>query len=109
MQSWRMNTRLSPPEIGSLGAAAALDGNHYATGRADVESRTAEQPKWDLLLLSVAGYILTAVGRVHQLFPVLELLHPALLTGSLAIVFYALDTQEERRLNRVLVPTSKLL
>jgi O-antigen ligase len=62
--------------------------------------------KWDLLLLCVAGYLLTAVGRVHQLFPVLELLRPAILTGFFAIVLFALDRQPERRLSSVfLAPT----
>lgn len=65
--------------------------------------------RWDPLLLCVAGHILTAVGRVHQLFPVLEVLRPALLTGLLATVLYVLDRHQERRLARIFVPTTKYL
>jgi O-antigen ligase len=103
-----MATRLSRPEAASLGAAAALAASQFPAG-ADADSVTAEQPKWDLLLVSVVGYILTAVGRIHQLFPVLELLHPAFLAGLFSILLYALDRDEARRVNRFLVPTSKLL
>ena len=44
----------------------------------------ASDQKWDLLLLCVAGYLLTSVGRVHQLFTTLELIRPATITGLLA-------------------------
>ena len=63
--------------------------------------------KWDLLLICVTGYLLTAVGRVHQLFPALELLRPAILTGLFAIVLFALDRQPERRLSSVFLPPTK--
>ena len=65
--------------------------------------------KWDALLFWTAGYILTAVGRVHQLFSVLEPLHLALLTGIVAIVLYLLDPLEQRRSQHVLLPTTKYL
>jgi O-antigen ligase len=65
--------------------------------------------KWDLLLVCVAGYILTAVGRVHQLFPILEVFRPAILTGAVAIVLYLLDRHEERQLSRLFGPTAKYL
>ena len=55
------------------------------------------ESKWDVLLLCVAGYILTVVGRVHQLFPAVQLLRPAVLTGLLAIALYVFDRREERR------------
>jgi putative inorganic carbon (HCO3(-)) transporter len=67
------------------------------------------QEKWDPLLVCVAGYILTAVARVHQLFAGLEAIHVAVITGLLAIVLYALDTREERRVRWVVVPTTRLL
>jgi putative inorganic carbon (HCO3(-)) transporter len=63
--------------------------------------------RWDLLSICVAGYLLTAVGRVHQLFPVLEVLRPAILTGLFAIVLLALDRQPERRLSSVFLPPTK--
>lgn len=53
--------------------------------------------RWDPLLISVAGYILTAVGRIHQLFGLLELLHLAIVTGVLAIALYVLDGRDDRR------------
>ncbi len=65
--------------------------------------------RWDPLLLCVAGHILTAVGRVHQLFPALEVLRPAMLTGLLATVLYVLDRHQERRLDRIFTPTTKYL
>jgi O-antigen ligase len=65
--------------------------------------------KRDALLVGVAGYILTAVGRVHQLFVALEVIHVAVITGLLAIVLYAFDRHEERQARWVLVPTTKLL
>ena len=63
--------------------------------------------RWDLLLLCVAGYILTAVGRIHQLFPVLQPLRPAILTGAAAIVLYFLDRVEQRRSKRFFVAPTK--
>jgi len=65
--------------------------------------------RWDLLLLCVAGHILTAVGRVHQLFPALDVLRPAMVTGLLAIALFLFDRHEERRLARIFVPTTKSL
>jgi O-antigen ligase len=65
--------------------------------------------RWDLLLLCVAGHILTAVGRVHQLFPALDVLRPAMLTGLLATVLYVLDRHHERGLDRIFMPTTKCL
>ena len=74
-------------------------------------ARPAEEPdlRWDWLLVCVAGYLLTAVGRVHQLFPVLETLRPAMLTGFLAIVMYLLDRREERRSAPLFVPATNYL
>jgi O-antigen ligase len=56
----------------------------------------------------VAGYILTAVGRIHQLFAVLEPLHLAVVSGLLAIALFVLDSSEERRTHGLLGPTGKL-
>src|SRR5882757_8968628 len=65
--------------------------------------------KWDLLLLCSAGYVLTSVGRVHQLFPALGAARPAILTGVVAIVLYLADRLDERRLSHLWVPTTKCL
>lgn len=58
---------------------------------------------WDALLLCVALYILCAVGRIHQLFDALGVLHPAMLGGGLAIILFALDQSRNRRVTRVRV------
>ena len=65
--------------------------------------------RWDPLLIAVAGYLLTAVGRVHQLFPVLDLIRPATVCGLLALVCYASDRQAARRFNDVFVRPTKYL
>jgi len=65
--------------------------------------------RWDLLLLCVAGHILTAVGRVHQLFPLVGALRPAILTGLFAMALYLFDRQDERQPRRVLLPATKLV
>jgi O-antigen ligase len=65
--------------------------------------------KWDLLLVCIAGYMLTAVGRVHQLFPALDMLRPAALTGAAAIAIYLFDLRAARRSAHLLVPTTKYL
>jgi O-antigen ligase len=49
------------------------------------------------LILCVAAYVLTAVGRIHQLFEALEALHLAVISGLLAIGLYVLDGSPERR------------
>jgi O-antigen ligase len=63
--------------------------------------------RWDLLLACVAGYILIAVGRVHQLFPALEAMRPAILTGLFAIGLYVLDRDATRRLGLIWVLPTK--
>jgi O-antigen ligase len=64
---------------------------------------------WDALLLSVAAYILTAVGRIHQLFGGLEALHLAAIAGVLAIGLYIVDASRERRAASVQGPTTVLV
>jgi len=65
--------------------------------------------RWDPLLLAVAGYILTAVGRVHQLFPAFEALHVAAITAFLAIAYFAFDARGDRQARLLWVPTTKLV
>jgi len=55
-------------------------------------------PAWDLLLVCVAVYIATSVGRIHQLFPILSLFKPALLSAVMAIGLFVLDKNRQRRL-----------
>jgi probable O-glycosylation ligase (exosortase A-associated) len=57
---------------------------------------------WDLLLVCLAGYEMTVVGRVHQLFGFLEPLHLTLLSAGLAIALYAHAGGRERRLTYAL-------
>ncbi|HWH03507.1 MAG TPA: O-antigen ligase family protein [Gemmatimonadales bacterium] len=56
-------------------------------------------PPWSLALASAALYIMTAVGRVQDVFPVLAPLHLALLASGLAIVCVALDPGALSRIN----------
>ena len=68
----------------------------------------AADARWDALLLCVSAYLLTAVGRVHQVFPALAIVRPVLF-GLLAVGLYMLDQQRERRSQYVWVSTTKLL
>jgi O-antigen ligase len=70
---------------------------------------SAPDARWDVLLLCVAGYLLTSVGRIHQLFPVVGVLRPAMLTGVIATGLYLASAEPERRGTCLLVPTSKYL
>ena len=53
--------------------------------------------EWDLLLACIAGFVLTAVGRIHELFPALNVVRPAMATGLLSIILLSLDGQSIRR------------
>lgn len=65
--------------------------------------------RWDLALLCVAGYILTAVGRVHQLFPVIAIFRPAVLTALVATALYLFDSAEPRRSKYLANATTTLI
>lgn len=67
-------------------------------GIAPPARRPVTRTVWDLLLASVAAYLLTAVGRWHQTFPVLDLLKPTLVASALAIALLLLDPAPARRL-----------
>lgn len=82
------------PTFGDLGAIRA------ATSAGPVAP--ARDRHWDLLIVCLTGYVLTVVGRVHQLFSVLEPFRLALATAGLAIVFYLLDGSRARRLGPIL-------
>jgi O-antigen ligase len=74
---------------------------------ADADELCPPDLRWDPLLIAVAGYLLTAVGRVHQLFPVIDLIRPATVTGLIAILCYASDRQATRRLRDVFIGPTK--
>ncbi|PYO35193.1 MAG: hypothetical protein DMD37_06420 [Gemmatimonadetes bacterium] len=71
--------------------------------------RRARAAGWDLLLVSLAVYVATAVGRVHQLFPVLLLLKPALLSAVLAIGLFLLQQSGQRRMSLLRSSTTACL
>jgi len=64
--------------------------------------------KWDALLVCVAGYILTSVGRIHQLFGVLGAIHLAALMGALAIGLWLIDTRKQRQSRTAFCRTTRL-
>ena len=53
--------------------------------------------EWDLLLVCTAFYVLTVVGRVHELFPPLNVVRPAITTGLLSIILFLTDRLAIRR------------
>ena len=53
--------------------------------------------EWDLLLVCTAFYVLTAVGRVHELFPPLNVVRPAIVAGLLSIILFVTDRLAVRR------------
>jgi O-antigen ligase len=67
------------------------------------------EERWDPLLICVAGYILTAVGRLHQLFGALEAIHLAAIAGALTVVIYLANTREVRRPGAVRCLTTNLV
>jgi O-antigen ligase len=73
-----------------------------------VNVRAGELP-WDPLLVCVAAYILIAVGRIHQLFPALQALRPAILTGLVAIGLYLVAAHRNQRAALLWVPPTKWL
>jgi probable O-glycosylation ligase (exosortase A-associated) len=79
-----------------FGGAAPAQAAHLPLTIAEPDRR------WDLLLMCLAAYVLTAVGRVHQLFAFLEPLHLILLSAGLAICIYCADGKRTRRLRTVL-------
>jgi len=62
---------------------------------------------WDALLVCVAAYILCAVGRFHQLLPVLLPFKPLLIAGILSIVLYLAAARGLRGVNTLWSPTTR--
>lgn len=73
-----------------------------AGARAGALPQAEPDRRWDLLLVCIAGYVFAGVGRVHQVFAVLEPLHLILVFSSLAIVLYFVSYGGRRRLQPVL-------
>lgn len=64
---------------------------------------------WDILLAAVAAYMLTAVARIHLLFPVLATIQITMLAGGGAVVLYAINHHPSRRLGALGSTTTALL
>jgi len=79
--------------------------------RADVASpiRVARSPGWDLLLVCVAVYLATAVGRIHEVFPILLAFKPALLASVMSIGLYLLQQAPRRRMGLLYSRTTMCL
>jgi len=81
----------------------------FVSGEPDTETALPADFSWDPLLVAVAAYVLTAVGRVHQLFPVLEIFHPATVAALGALVAFALDRSDYRQLRDVFFGPTKFV
>src|SRR5258705_412242 len=95
------------------GALAASDAGtplrlHGAPSMASA-SRDARFAGWDLLLVCVAVYVATTVGRIHQLFPILLPLKPTMVAAALAVCLYTLVQSGPRRIDRVRSRTTTCL
>jgi O-antigen ligase len=53
--------------------------------------------EWDLLLVCTVVYVLTVVGRLHELFPPLNVVRPAITAGLLSILLFLTDRLAVRR------------
>ncbi len=78
-------------------------------GRARRSGSVVDDLGWDVLLVAVAAYILTAVARLHLLFPFLEMLQVTTLAGGGALVLYAINHHPARRLSALGSSTTVLL
>ena len=76
----------------------------HAPQRLRLEPPPAPVPDrhWNFLMACLAVYVLTAVGRVHQLFGVLELLHLTLLSAAAATGYLLLSDRGIRRTRPIL-------
>jgi O-antigen ligase len=90
------------------GAVGGVAATLRLPARARVQAEAADA-RWDLLLICVSVYILTAVGRVHELFPAIAAFRPAVLSGFLATALYVLNQDEPRRSLHLFQTTTKLL
>ena len=84
---------------GSPGAVAEWGTTPGPLPRAAKPNRSGGS--WDLLLVCAAVYVATAVGRIHELFPILGYLKPALVATALGLGLYALQQRGPRNVGRL--------
>ena len=101
-----ISSRSVAPSLARAGDRPHQWPGYAAAKPAPAPTATSDLP-WDLLLACVAGYILTCVGRVHQLFPMLQFVRAAFLTYALAMVLYVVDRHPERRVRPVWTGATK--
>ena len=77
-----------------------------ASYQAALPQRAVAPRGWDALLICVAVFIATAVGRVHEVFPVLMPLKPTLIASLLGIALFAIHQTGSRRIGLLRSPTT---
>jgi O-antigen ligase len=106
-----MSTAVSIPVSPSDGRArfpARIVAARADSLRKPAAGRALVDREWDALLICAAGYVMTAVGRIHQLFSALEIIHLAMLVSASAILLYVLNPRTERRIGTMRVATTTL-
>src|SRR5438045_3181086 len=94
---------VSPPTSPPLPAPTAAPSQHAA-----VAPDTRAGPP-DLLIACITIYLATAVGRLHEVFPVLSHLKPTMLSAVLAIGLYSIDRSRLRAPRRLFSRTTLYL
>ena len=74
---------------------------HFERSDAAPSLEGPRSPAWDLLLICIAVYLATAVGRIHEVFPVLLYVKPTLLAAAMSIGLYLLQRSPRRRMRLV--------
>ena len=80
---------------------SAVTARHSPARAWPADAAVTARRGWDPLLLAVATYVLTAVGRIHQLFGALEASTWPPSQDCSAIVLYFFDDRDERRADAV--------
>ena len=89
-------------------AAAPSQAAPAAVGSVQPGPAVSTAPKkWDVLLFCTAVYILTAVGRMHQLYAPIEALKPLIIFAALGLFSFFADKTASRKLKLLQDPTSK--
>jgi O-antigen ligase len=98
-------------DAGFIRADAVTHGSRgWPLAASSVQPTTSTSDReWDPLIACTAGFVLTAVGRVHELFPTLNVVRPAIVTGLLSILLFALDGQSVRRWKAISTGTTTWL
>ncbi len=99
----------APPLVSWLGVTPSVAATSVTeTAEASVVRRTRDR-RWDSLMIAVAGYLLTAVGNIQLLVPLLAPLRVGLLTAAASIVLFAMDETRPRRMSLTLNLPAKLV